>query len=58
MISILKISHSLTKIFKNYGIDLVSSKANNLMTLLGNTKNIIEEGRKSGIYGNNFEECM
>jgi hypothetical protein len=52
-----KISDGLTNIFKNYGVNIVTSKNNNLKALLGTTKDKIEEGGKSGIYKIQCEEC-
>lgn len=45
-----------TIIFKNYGIYLVSSNNNNLKALLGNGKDKIEKGGKSGINKINCEK--
>ncbi|XP_050524101.1 uncharacterized protein LOC126895864 [Daktulosphaira vitifoliae] len=51
------ISNGLTKIFKNFGITLVTSKSNNLRDLLGNPKDKVDEGGKSGIYKIQCESC-
>jgi len=57
MVFYLKISYSLTNIFKNYGVNIVTTKINNLRGLLGNTKDKKEEGGKSGIYKIQCEKC-
>lgn len=51
------ISNKISKIFKKYDIDIVSSKHNNLMSLLGNTKDKVNETEKSGIYQIQCENC-
>ena len=51
------ISNKISKIFKKYDIDIVSSKHNNLMSLLGNTKDKVKETDKSGIYQIQCENC-
>ena len=52
-----QISHKISKIFKKYDVDIVSSRNNNLMSLLGNTKDKIIETEKSGIYQIQCENC-
>lgn len=39
-----KISNNLIKLFKNYGINLISFKNNNLKTIMGNINNKLWDG--------------
>lgn len=51
-----KISYDSIKIFKNYGINLVSSKNSYLKALFRNVNDKIGEGEKSEKYKINYEE--
>jgi len=50
LIYIPTISNKISKVFKKYNVDIVSSKNNNLKSLLENTKDKIKNNDKSGIY--------
>jgi hypothetical protein len=57
LIFIPKLSNPITKVFKKYNVEIVSSKNNNFKSLIGSTKDQLKENQKSGIYSIQCMDC-
>jgi hypothetical protein len=57
LIFIPKLSNQITKVFKKYNVEIVSSKNNNFKSLIGSTKDQLKENQKSGIYSIQCMDC-